>query len=109
MLFTDEDPAGEVQIGPAQHTASETATDSRRHAAEATAPPPIFHPLAYRGVVAGWPVEWREQWGLRANELEDSGLPWRDAETQAFVEVWKLRRQVQPPQTPTETLAASRN
>jgi len=55
-------------------------------------PPPVFHPLAYRGVVAGWPVESREQWGRRANELEDAGLSWRDAETQAFVEVWRQRR-----------------
>jgi len=54
---------------------------------------PLFHPLAYRGVVAGWSLESREQWGRRANELEDTGLAWRDAETQAFVEVWHhLRR-----------------
>lgn len=55
-------------------------------------PPPVFHPLAYRGVVAGWPLESRERWGLRANELEDAGLSWRDAETQAFVEIWRERR-----------------
>ena len=55
-------------------------------------PPPVFHPLAYRGVVAGWPLESRERWGRRANELEDAGLSWRDAETQAFVEVWRERR-----------------
>ena len=30
----------------------------------------------------------RKQWGLRANELESAGLSWRDAEAQAFVEVW---------------------
>jgi hypothetical protein len=51
-------------------------------------PAPVFHPLAYRGVVAGWSIESREQWGRRANELEDAGLAWRDAEAQAFVEVW---------------------
>ncbi len=50
--------------------------------------PPVFHPLAYRGVVAGWPVRRREQWGRRANDLEETGLSWRDAEAQAFVEVW---------------------
>jgi len=55
-------------------------------------PPPVFHPLAYRGVVAGWPLESRELWGRRANELEDAGLSWRDAETQAFVEVWRALR-----------------
>lgn len=51
-------------------------------------PAPVFHPLAYRGVVAEWSVESRERWGRRANELEETGLAWRDAETQAFVEVW---------------------
>ena len=51
------------------------------------------HPLAYRGVIAGWPVFWREQWGRRANELEETGLSWRDAEAQAFVEVWNSFRQ----------------
>ena len=53
---------------------------------------PVFHPLAYRSVVAGWPVEWRELWGQRANDLEETGLSWRDAETQAFVEVWHKYR-----------------
>jgi hypothetical protein len=38
--------------------------------------------------VADWPVEWRERWGRRANALEEQGLSWRDAEAQAFVEVW---------------------
>jgi len=51
-------------------------------------PAPVFHPLAYRGVVAEWSLEDRERWGRRANELEETGLAWRDAETQAFVEVW---------------------
>jgi hypothetical protein len=44
--------------------------------------------LAYRSVVADWAIDTRKQWGLRANELESAGLSWRDAETQAFVEVW---------------------
>jgi hypothetical protein len=57
---------------------------------------PVFHPLAYRSVVADWPIAWREQWGQRANELEETGLSWRDAETQAFVELWhKLQREGQ--------------
>jgi hypothetical protein len=65
--------------------------------------PPVFHPLAYRSVVADWPVEWREQWGHRANELEDTGLSWRDAEAQAFVEVWhRVRRE-----NPAEPAAAT--
>ena len=58
---------------------------------------PVFHPLAYRSVVADWPIAWREQWGRRANELEETGLSWRDAETQAFVEIWhQLRRSHEP-------------
>jgi hypothetical protein len=57
-------------------------------------PAPVFHPLAYRSVVAGWSLENREQWGRRANELEDTGLSWRDAETQAFVEMWHRVRLV---------------
>jgi hypothetical protein len=48
--------------------------------------------------VADWPVEWRERWGRRANALEvENGLSWRDAETQAFVEVWNLFRSQDPP------------
>ena len=109
MIFTDGDQAGEVQGEPVPPAASETETVSRRRSAEVPSSPPIFHPLAYRGVVAGWSVEWREQWGRRANELEESGLSWRDAETQAFVEVWKLHRPAEPAQPSSDALAASRN
>ena len=45
-------------------------------------------PLPYRRVLAAWPDDWRERWGRRANDLEESGLSWRDAEGRAFVEVW---------------------
>jgi hypothetical protein len=71
--------------------------------------PPTFHPLAYRSVVADWPVEWRERWGRRANALEEKGLAWRDAETQAFVEIWHVLRREHPsdPRTPrVDELAA---
>lgn len=47
----------------------------------------MVHPPTYRKVIAGWTDDWREQWGYRANSLEDNGLTWRDAETQAFVEI----------------------
>jgi hypothetical protein len=107
MMFEDE------EAPPAQAEAPETATDRAKSATiahpghtGAEAPPPrAFHPPAYRGVVAGWPEGWRERWGRRANELEESGLSWRDAEAQAFVEVWNLVRQgqqsgaVPPPDT----------
>ncbi len=55
-------------------------------------PPRRIPPPAYRAVVAGWPDDWRERWGRRANELEEAGLAWRDAESQAFVEVWATVR-----------------
>lgn len=44
-------------------------------------------PLPWRAEIAGWPVPWREQWGRRANELEDLGLGWREAEERAFDEM----------------------
>jgi hypothetical protein len=46
----------------------------------------------HRVALARWPIEWRERWGYRANALEDSGMNWRDAEIQAFIEVWNQRR-----------------
>jgi hypothetical protein len=61
-------------------------------------------------VVAEWPVEFRELWGRRANELEETGLSWRDAETQAFVEVWPQFRRSSAelePEPETETEAES--
>lgn len=45
-------------------------------------------PLPYRQVLATWPDDWRERWGRRANQLEETGLSWRDAEGRAFVETW---------------------
>lgn len=68
-----------------------TAIAHPRHQPEPPAPK-VVHPPAYRNVVAGWSEDWRERWGRRANELEDSGLSWRDAEAQAFAEVWNLLR-----------------
>ena len=44
-------------------------------------------PMPWRKRLADWPDDWRERWGLRANELEDAGLAWRDAEARAFAEV----------------------
>jgi hypothetical protein len=85
MLFGDEEESGEV--APAPVPAPDVA-NLRRLPVKITPPAPVFHPLAYRGVVAEWPVEWRERWGRRANALEEKGLSWRDAETQAFIEVW---------------------
>jgi hypothetical protein len=104
MLFTDDGERAEEQVTPA---VAPVAEDSRRRSSRPTSSPPVFHPLAYRSVVAGWPDVWRERWGRRANALEESGLSWRDAETQAFVEVWKLRRQDQPEQSSENVVTTS--
>ncbi len=96
MMFGDEETPGPVE------GASETAAGRSRtsvvahpeHEGKAFRPP-VFHPPAYRGVVAGWPEDWRERWGRRANDLEEAGLSWRDAEAQAFVEVWNKVREEQ--------------
>jgi hypothetical protein len=37
--------------------------------------------------LAEWPLEWRQRWGLRANELESQGVPWPEHERQAFNQV----------------------
>jgi hypothetical protein len=100
LFSEDEDAAGSIEPEPDFVSALETSrsADILHHRLPA-APAgllSIFHPLAYRGVVAGWPVTWREQWGRRANELEETGLFWRDAEAQAFVEVWNIFRQGHP-------------
>lgn len=34
-----------------------------------------------------WPLIRREQWGIRANQLQDEGVPWPDHERQAFFEI----------------------
>jgi len=107
----DEDDTGgdQLKVGPPARssgfrrpTNSSALNQERSSGVRATAP--VFHPLAYRSVVAGWPLEWRELWGRRANDLEETGLSWRDAETQAFVEVWhKYRSSTEtcPPSTPS--------
>ena len=97
--FGDEDEVGGEQAKPEpparssgfrRPAKSSSTSGARPSSARATAP--VFHPLAYRSVVANWPIEWREQWGRRANNLEETWLSWRDAEAKAFVEIWhKIR------------------
>ena len=105
MLFGDEEETGEVEPAsvPAAVNAVERSSPSRQTESSGA----VFHPLAYRGVVAEWPVEWRERWGHRANALEETGLSWRDAETQAFVEVWHEVRGQQALQPEASTGVAS--
>ena len=109
--FGDEDATGGDQLkvepparssGFRRPTKSFAVNQERSSGVRTTAP--VFHPLAYRSVVAGWPLEWRELWGRRANDLEETGLSWRDAETQAFVVVWHKYRGATatcPPSTPS--------
>jgi hypothetical protein len=92
MLYEDADASGQSPAELPLASSSEHSASVEQNSQQSPSPPPIFHPLAYRGVVANWPIEWREQWGRRANSLEEGGLSWRDAETQAFVEVWNQVR-----------------
>ena len=105
MLFGDEEEPGEV--APLAVPAADDAPAVRRLPGKVNPPAPVFHPLAYRGVVAEWPVEWRERWGRLANAYEEKGLSWRDAEAQAFVEVWSEMRAQQSTQPTTSTSAAA--
>jgi hypothetical protein len=102
ILSGDEDESSQNKSGAVP--SAENPTGVRRRAGKAASKSSVFHPLAYRGIVAEWPIEWRERWGRRANALEvENGLSWRDAETQAFVEVWNQFRSQDP------TLARSRS
>jgi hypothetical protein len=110
MIYGDEDEAG--QISPSAVPAKENPNNPGRRNSRASTSSPVFHPPEYRRVLANWPDEWREQWGRRANALEENGLSWRDAETQAFVEVWNRLRGHLPAQTTEQVLteaAAERN
>jgi hypothetical protein len=48
-------------------------------------------PLPWRRRLARWPDPWRQRWGERANRLEDAGMDWREAESQAFDEMTLAR------------------
>jgi hypothetical protein len=37
--------------------------------------------------LARWPLEWRQRWGLLANELEDQGLKFPECEREAFEQI----------------------
>jgi hypothetical protein len=37
--------------------------------------------------LASWPIGRREAWGRLANQLEDGGLSWNEAEQRAFAQV----------------------
>jgi hypothetical protein len=96
-LCPDEEEVGQAK--PSAVPAKENPNNPGRRKSRSSVPAPVFHPPEYRGVLANWPDEWREQWGHRANALEATGLSWRDAEAQAFVEVWNRLRGQQPAQS----------
>jgi hypothetical protein len=66
---------------PAGPPASEPPGPAR---SDGPGPPPADR--SWRAVVACWPVEWRERWGRRANELQDRGEPSDTAEWVAYSE-----------------------
>jgi hypothetical protein len=41
----------------------------------------------WRVVLPTWPVELRERWGRRANQLAESGVAWPDDERTAYEEI----------------------
>ena len=62
----------------------------------------------WREPLARWPDEWRERWGRRANQLEEHGLHWVEAEKLAWNETLAAKQQpvaaVERPRTTTRTL-----
>jgi hypothetical protein len=37
-------------------------------------------PLPWRPIVGQWPIELRQRWGDRSNELQDNGHSWHEAD-----------------------------
>jgi hypothetical protein len=55
-------------------------------------------PYPWRAAVARWPIPWREAWGRRANQLEETrGLSWWQAENIARTEIARLKDSGQLP------------
>jgi hypothetical protein len=44
-------------------------------------------PYPWRRVLPSWPVEWRQRWADRAEELTKAGVRWPHDDAQAFAEV----------------------
>jgi hypothetical protein len=85
VVFVSDPPKESSEIlppDPARPHACEPASPAR---SDGPGPPPADR--SWRIVVARWPVEWRERWGQRANELQDRGEPWDHAEWIAFNEL----------------------
>jgi hypothetical protein len=93
-LLTDED-RGQIRL----HRAELVDLIPVRASSE-LAPPPKTKPKASERSpgsycrpkeLAYWPIPDRQRWGELANELEDQGTPWQEAETAAF-EIVKAER-----------------
>lgn len=78
----------EVPAKPTKPT--EPASDQSR---------PLWPPRAAE--LAGWPAEWRERWGRRANALEAEGVAFPDSERRAFEEIEAELAVSSPPESST--------
>lgn len=52
--------------------------------------------LGWRRRLEKWPDEWRERWGHLANQLEELGLHWVEAEKRAWNETIVLKQTPSP-------------
>jgi hypothetical protein len=89
-LWTETDPAAVPQVEEVVRREMEgTASDLGVVVPvriDSSAPQPAPWPPR-PAELAHWPVEWRAKWGVRANELQDQGVPWPEHERQAFHQI----------------------
>lgn len=79
----------EATVGDHEEEGELCVTNPLPPASSTEPPAPKWPPRDRR--LGLWPADWRERWGRRANDLEDEGLTWREAEVQAFGEVLAAR------------------
>lgn len=91
---TDETSVEEGSVGfvgtipsdpPTFHEGAKVGESTQEAPTKPTEPPP--RGLPWRQHLPWWPDAWRERWGRRAVELEETGIGWREAEERAFVEI----------------------
>jgi hypothetical protein len=58
----------------------------------------------WREILPTWPIERRERWGRRANELAAEGVPWPDDEASAFLELLEEDDPRQDPYTTADEI-----
>ena len=82
-LFAHKAELIELLSGPAPEPAPPTGTATD---------------FPWRTILPSWPIEWREKWALRANELAEAGVPHPADEDRAFEEVLREREAgIEPP------------